>query len=395
MYEAFYGLADKPFQTNPDPSFYFGSRQHRRAMAYLNYGMHRNEGFIVITGEVGAGKTTLVRNLFSKLDRQKIISAHLVSTQLDAENALRLVSSAFGVPTAALNKADLLLALEKFLTDAYRAGKRCLLVVDEAQNLRMQAVEELRMLSNFQHDTHALLQSFLIGQPEFRQTLQSPLMLQLRQRVIASCHIGPLDSSETKAYIEHRLTRAGWVDSPKFADNTFPAIHEASGGIPRRINTICDRLLLSGFLSDTRAFSESDVMEVVREIEDETFATKPVSPVAEVKTLHPQIPTAGGLPTHHQMPMAGGLPDHRQMLESLTADNFSLRLAQVDERMARIESALDGLLRNNSSALALLGRLVAQVESQAAAQAQVPAQSPDQGEAAPESPVNRLRAGRD
>ncbi|MEC5216454.1 general secretion pathway protein A [Actimicrobium sp. GrIS 1.19] len=358
MYEAFYGLADKPFQANPDPSFYFGSRQHRRAMAYLDYGMHRNEGFIIITGEVGAGKTTVVRNLLSKLDRDSIISAHLVSTQLDAENALRMVSAAFGIPTTSLNKADLLLALQQFLGDAYRAGKRCLLVVDEAQNLSMQAVEELRMLSNFQIDTHALLQSFLIGQPEFRHTLQSPQMTQLRQRIIAACHIGPLDSEETQAYIEHRLTRAGWKSSPQFSPDVFPAIHEASGGIPRRINTICDRLLLTGFLSDTRTFSESDVFEVVREIKSETFAPKLVAVPAGAELLHP-----------HAVAVSGST-ESRGVIDDLIQDDMALRMTQVEQRMARIEAALDGLLRNNSSALALLGRLVDRVEKPEQAQSE-------------------------
>ncbi|MBI5784938.1 MAG: AAA family ATPase [Rhodocyclales bacterium] len=346
MYEEYYGLTAKPFQTNPDPSFYFGSRQHRRAMAYLDYGLHRNEGFIVITGEVGAGKTTLVRSLLGKLDPEKFIAAHLVSTQLDADNALRLVAAVFGVPTAAESKADLLVALEGFLVSTYRAGKRCLLVVDEAQNLSMQAVEELRMLSNFQLNTHALLQSFLVGQPEFRFTLQSPQLTQLRQRVIAACHIGPMDVNETQAYIEHRLTHCGWTNSPSFAPDAFPALFEGSGGIPRRINAICDRLLLSGFLSNIKHFSEAEVFEVVREIENETLAPNlPATPLAG--------DSRGGIPLST---VAADSP--RAIVNSLAQDDLALRLSQVDDRIARIESALDRLLRSNSSAVSLLGKLV-------------------------------------
>jgi general secretion pathway protein A len=351
MYEEFYGLANKPFQANPDPSFYFGSRQHRRAMDYLVYGLHRNEGFIVITGEVGAGKTTLVRNLFSKLDPEKYLFAHLVSTQLDADNALRLVCSAFGIPITQVNKADLLTTIKAFFTDTYSAGKRCLLVVDEAQNLSMQAVEELRMLSNFQLDTHALLQTFLIGQPEFRHTLQSPKMTQLRQRVIAACHIGPLDSNETQYYIEHRLSCAGWKDSPKFAPGAYSAIHKASGGIPRRINSVCDRLLLSGFLSNKCDITEEDVLDIARELESETFA-----PPQQATATTPEVQNT---PANH----SPGLAETRQTLEVLTEANFALRLTQVEERMMRIETALDGLLQNNTSTLALLGRLVTAVET--------------------------------
>ena len=196
MYEAFYGLSGKPFQLNPDPSFYFGSKQHKRARAYLEYGVQRNEGFIVITGEVGAGKTTLVRGLLASLDRDKVLAANLVTTQLDAEDTLRLVGAAFGVRVKDLSKADVLLSLEAFLVSQASQGKRCLLIVDEAQNLTPRAVEELRMLSNFQYGQQALLQTFLVGQPEFRAILQSPSMQQLRQRVTATCHLGPMPTHQ-------------------------------------------------------------------------------------------------------------------------------------------------------------------------------------------------------
>lgn len=272
MYEAFYGFSDKPFQLNPDPSFYYGSRQHRRALAYLEYGLHQNEGFIIVTGEVGAGKTTIVRSLLAKLDPHKVVAAQLVSTQLDAEDMLRLVAAAFGLKTKDVAKSDILLALEAFLASVTTQGKRALLVVDEAQNLAPRAVEELRMLSNFQLETHALLQSFLVGQPEFRRTMQSPHMVQLRQRVIAACHIGPLDAEETRGYIEHRLKHVGWEDKPEFHPEVFGAVHQYAGGIPRRINTLCDRLLLSGFIGNRTTFGRADVEEIAREIREESLS---------------------------------------------------------------------------------------------------------------------------
>jgi general secretion pathway protein A len=156
MYEEYYGLTGKPFQLNPDPSFYFASKQHRRASAYLEYGVQRNEGFIVITGDVGAGKTTIVRGLLASLDQDKVLAANLVTTQIDAEDTLRLVGAAFGVRVKDVSKADLLMALEAFLVSQATEGKRCLLIVDEAQNLTHRAVEELRMLSNFQYGQQAL-----------------------------------------------------------------------------------------------------------------------------------------------------------------------------------------------------------------------------------------------
>src|SRR6187397_2130058 len=248
MYEAFYGLSSHPFQLNPDPHFYYGSKQHKRAKAYLEYGVSRNEGFIVITGEIGAGKTTVLRGLLNSLEQTNIVTGQLLTTQLDAEDTLRMVAAAFGFQATGRSKAELLSALEAFLLSHARQGKRCLLIVDEAQNLTPRAVEELRMLSNFQLGNHSLLQSFLVGQPEFRQILQRPEMEQFRQRVSATCHIGPLDEGETEGYILHRLKCAGSTGEPHFEPSAFPAIHAASHGIPRRINSICDRLLLLGYM---------------------------------------------------------------------------------------------------------------------------------------------------
>ena len=270
MYEAFYGLTGKPFQLNPDPSFYFGSKQHRRAKAYLEYGVQRNEGFIVITGEVGAGKTTIVRGLLESLDTSAVVAANLVSTQLDAEDTLRMVGAAFGVGVKDISKSDLLMSLEAFLVTQISQGKRCLLIVDEAQNLTPRAVEELRMLSNFQFGKQALLQTFLVGQPEFREILQNPNMQQLRQRVTATCHIGPMDKDETRGYMEHRLKCVGSRGRPSFDAEAYEAIHKASGGIPRRINSVCDRLLLLGFLGEKESITADDVNEVVSEMHEES-----------------------------------------------------------------------------------------------------------------------------
>lgn len=274
MYESFFGLTGKPFQLNPDPSFYFNSREHRRAMAYLEYGLHQNEGFIVITGEIGAGKTTLLRSLLKKLDPHQVVAAQLVSTQLDAEDTLRMVCAAFGLPASDISKSDALLSLEKLLISLARQGKRALLIVDESQNLTPRAVEELRMLSNFQIGTHALIQSFLVGQPEFRQTMCSPEMQQLRQRIIASCHIGPMSVDETQAYIEHRLNHVGWSGNPRFESGAYEAIYRFTGGVPRRINTLCDRLMLSAFLGNKQEILTDDVVSVAEELTQETFSSR-------------------------------------------------------------------------------------------------------------------------
>ncbi len=360
MYESFYGLTKKPFQLNPDPSFYFGSRQHRRAMAYLEYGLHQNEGFIVITGEVGAGKTTLVRNIFAKLDPEQVVAANLVSTQLDADDMLRMVASAFGIPTKQTDKANLLLSLEAFLVSVAKQGKRCLLVVDEAQNLTPRAVEELRMLSNFQLDTHALLQSFLIGQPEFRHILQSPQMQQLRQRVIAACHIGPMDEEETRGYVEHRLTCVGWKDSPQFEPDAFGAIFAASGGVPRRINAVCDRLLLSGFLAEKRVFTREDVHEVAGEMSSETLA--PRSSTHHAAHIGALSNADNLLAGNHYPATAGHDYDDAEDVHSiafgLSRSDAIARWLRVEESMLRLERTMVRLERSHSASLDLLVRLI-------------------------------------
>lgn len=274
MYEAFYGLSSKPFQLNPDPNFYFGSKQHSRAKAYLEYGVSRHEGFVVITGEIGAGKTMTLRALIEDLHGSDVVIGHLVTTQLDAEDTLRMVGSAFGFKVKDVPKSELLVTLEAFLLSQTSQGKRCLLIVDEAQNLTPRAVEELRMLSNFQYGNQALLQTFLVGQPEFREILQRPEMEQFRQRVAATCHIGPLDAEETIAYIEHRLKCAGSSGKPSFEPEALAEIHKASHGIPRRINAICDRLLLLGFLCERTELTLADVEEVVREFANESMVPK-------------------------------------------------------------------------------------------------------------------------
>jgi len=269
MYESFYHLSGKPFQLSPDPAFYYDSRVHKRAYAYLEYGLYQGEGFIVITGEVGAGKTTVVRNLLAHVDPNRVVAAHLVSTQLDADDLLRAVCAAFGITTKDTDKATLLASLERFLTSVAAERKRVLLLVDEAQNLTPRAVEELRMLSNFQLGEQALLQSFLVGQPELRRIMQSPGMQQFRQRVIASYHLGPLDRNETQGYIEHRLTHVGWTGDPKLEGAAYDAIYAFTAGIPRRINLVCNRLMLAGFLNEMHLLTANDVETVVSEIKDE------------------------------------------------------------------------------------------------------------------------------
>lgn len=281
MYESFYKLSAPPFQLNPDPAFFYGSKEHAAAISYMRYAVYQAEGFLVVTGDIGAGKTTLVQALFEELDPRKVVAAQIVSTLLDADDLLRAVATAFGLPAVGVDKAQLLAYIETYLTSLVIEKKRALLLVDEAQNLSMRAMEELRMLSNFQFGARGLLQSFLIGQPELRSLLQSPKLDQLRQRVIASFHLRPLDSDETRHYIEHRLRHVGWNGDPAFTSSLYDVVFDATGGVPRSINAFCNRLMLAGLLAEKHVLDEADGLAVMNEMKVELGPAYVRPPAAE------------------------------------------------------------------------------------------------------------------
>ncbi len=271
MFESHFSFSSSPFALNPDPRFFFPSKGHARALAYLKYGVFQSEGFIVVTGEIGSGKTTLVRTLLEGLKADEVVAAQVRNTQLDSSELLLAICTAFGVPAGGPSKAHMLGTLEAYFTSLAAAGKRALLIVDEAQNLGVREIEELRMLSNFQLGSHALLQSFLIGQPELRHMLRSSAMEQLCQRVIAACHLGPLGPEETGAYIKHRLVQVGWHGNPSIDDDAFARIHAHTGGIPRRINLLCTRLLLAAWLSESARIDVAAVELAAADMHVESF----------------------------------------------------------------------------------------------------------------------------
>lgn len=270
MYEELYHLQAKPFRLSPDPEFFFASRGHKRALAYLRYGLNQSEGFVVITGDPGTGKTTLAQILLQELGQTDIVVAHLTTTQLEADDMLRMVVASYGLRYEGVDKAGLLKTLEAFLLARSREHKRALLVVDEAQNLPPRSVEELRMLSNLQVGGQALLQIFMLGQAQFRQMLDRPDLEQLRQRVISNYHLSALAADECKSYVESRLTRVGWVDDPHITDEAYDVIFNYTAGIPRRINMLCDRVLLFSCLEDRHVIDEHVLQEVTDELQSET-----------------------------------------------------------------------------------------------------------------------------
>ncbi len=287
MYDDFYKLKGKPFQLTPDHKFFFNSKGHNRAMAYLRYGLEQDEGFIVITGGIGTGKTTLVRNLFQEISNKDVMAAQLVTTQVDPDDMLRMVCASFGLAHEGLNKATLLHNLEAIARTRHAEGKQILLVVDEAQNLPARSVEELRMLSNFQVADKALVQTFLLGQEEFKRTLQSPGMEQFRQRIIASYHLEPLSADETEKYIKHRLQLVGWKNDPELTDEVFKKIFDFTNGVPRRINSICDRLMLYGCLEELHTLDDKAIDSVITELQQEVSYQQPnQTQLASVSEIH-------------------------------------------------------------------------------------------------------------
>ena len=270
MYESYYGLNSKPFQLTPDPAFFFASKWHKRAMSYLQYGLSQAEGFIVITGDIGTGKTTIANSLLADIE-DDIVAAQIVTPKLSPDELVKMVAAKFEIDVAGKTKADILKDLENFLFALSTQGRRALLLVDEAQNLPLETIEELRMLSNFQQAGKPLLQSFLLGQEELQPILRAPNMEQFRQRIVASCHLAPLTSEETRSYIEFRLNQAGRKVARLFTDEAYAGIFKFTRGVPRKINTLMDRTLLYGFLEELDLLDEDAVNTVIEEVKEEMF----------------------------------------------------------------------------------------------------------------------------
>jgi general secretion pathway protein A len=279
MYERFYQLRERPFALSPDPEYLYPSRVHQEALDYLRYGIESQAGFIVITGEIGSGKTTLLQTLLRSLDNETTVG-RIVNTMLEPRELLETIMIDFGLDPADRSKPLLLRDLSQYLVDQRIAGRLVLLVIDEAQNLGLPALEELRMLSNLETEKSKLLQIVLVGQPNLRDKLAAPELEQLRQRITVSYHLPPLDAEETWRYINHRLGRAALGTPMAFPRGATNLIHARSRGVPRIINVICDATLVFGYAEERQTFDEPLITDVLAELET-TGVLPAMTPVEE------------------------------------------------------------------------------------------------------------------
>ena len=336
MYESHFGLSGKPFKLSPDPTFFYGSPHHSKAISYLRYGLESGEGFIVITGPVGTGKTTIARSLLSSLD-DSITAIQLVTTHLSPDALINMIASNFGLQVEGLGKAETLKRLEGFLHSLHRQGKRALLVIDEAQNLPSETIEELRMLSNFQIDDKPLIQSFLLGQEELKPIIELPEMEQFRQRIIASCHLETLNTEQTREYILHRLSVVGWNHHPELADPIFQIISQYTGGVPRKINIFMDRLFLYAFMENVTTIDEAAVRSVMDEMGTEL---------------------SGGLQPTGQIRAPKNANTVSSMHYGLAHGEQSVEIDRIHQILAEVNKVLDDVIARKTLTIKQLDRLI-------------------------------------
>jgi general secretion pathway protein A len=275
MYQKFFGLRESPFNVNPDPRYLFLTKQIQEALAGLTYGIQNRKGFILLTGEVGTGKTTLLNRLLDWLHGQRVKTAFVFNSQLNTSQLFDFIMADFGIPSDTRQKSQVLLKLNGWLLDRYRAGETAVLIIDEAQNLSLQVLEEIRLLTNLETSTEKLLQIVLTGQPELEEKLKLPQLRQLRQRITLRTRTSALTLEETFGYIAERLRIAGANGEPIFSKEAIQTVHVYSRGIPRVVNLLCEHALINAYVDHLRPVPAHLVEEVARE-----FQLDEIEPIA-------------------------------------------------------------------------------------------------------------------
>lgn len=338
MYTKFFGLSAKPFELLPNPKFLYLSKGHRKALSYLRYGVQEHAGFTLLTGEVGSGKTTLLRDIINKISADVTLSL-IFNTRVDGYQLIAMINDDFGLPIEGKSKVQLITELNNFLLAECSANRRPIIIIDEAQNLSAEGLEEIRLLSNLETDNFKMVQIILVGQPELKQIIADPSLRQLRQRISIGCHLSPLNCQETEEYIYHRLAIVGSSDCVTFLDGVFDVIFRFSGGVPRLINLICDFLLLSAFVEETRDIN----LELVEDAVNELSFEPPVSQNSGFDKA-----------TSIQQPI-------------LSPNSFDARLAHIEENYAKLNadrSEKEAILERLSSQGSILEYLINQQQNQ-------------------------------
>jgi putative secretion ATPase (PEP-CTERM system associated) len=367
MYERFYNLRERPFSLSPDPDYLYPSRVHTEALNYLRYGIEGHAGFVVITGEIGSGKTTLLQAALRSLDTRTAV-ARLVNTALDARELIEAVMLDFGLePPPGASKPLLLRDLARFLVDQRRAGRLALLIIDEAQNLSLSALEEVRMLSNLETEKSKLVQIVLVGQPNLHDVMERPELEQLRQRVTVRYHLRPLDAPETAAYIHHRLKKAALGAPMVFPPDATDLIGRYSEGLPRKINVIADAVLLFGYGEDKRTIDAALVRDVLGELEATGVIIAPASAAAAAPPSQPPAPPGMSHPPFGTSPSPAGAPAASAPAMSASV---AAAIADRDREMAAREAKIAARERELAEQQRILSeqyRLLRAHEAQAAA----------------------------
>lgn len=361
MYEEFFGLSRKPFQLTPDPEIFFASTGHQKALSYLQYGLTQSEGFIVITGNVGTGKTTIANHLISQLEEQNIVARQLVTPNLSPDDLIVAITKLFKLHPEGNTKAAHIAELTDYMRRLSALGRRMLLIIDEAQNLPVESIEELRMLSNIQVDGKSIIQSFLLGQSELEGILSAPIMEQFRQRVIASASLTPLNEQELYNYINFRMNKAGWEGEPLFSEEAVSVVHKFTGGIPRKINTFLDRVLLFTYMEEKHSIDVEVINDVIKEVSSEL--NHQVDDGLDMKRNH-QVPATASNPNAGggKTQLAGGDKDYNPTDSELADLNSALMDGGFNSE--KIETLLESLLMMNRRSLLVQSQILKELKIQ-------------------------------